>query len=166
MAEREVMVDKMRLTYEGLFSIYELYKMMDEWFEEKGYDKREVKNIESVFPEGKYIEIIMEPWKKLTDYAKSVIKVRMIFSDIKEVQVEKEGVKVNLNQGRAHFVFDAYLETDYEHKWEAKPMFFFIKTLYDKYFYKSYTKQLQAEVVDAVTELHARIKGFLNLYRY
>ncbi len=166
MAEREVLVDKMRLTYEGLFSVYEIYKMMDEWFEEKGYDKREVKNIESVFPEGKYIEIVLEPWKKLTDYAKSVIKVRIIFSDIKEVQVEKDGAKVNLNQGRAHFVFDAYLETDYENRWESKPTFFFIKTLFDKYFYKSYTSQLKAEVMDSITDLHSRIKGMLNLYRY
>ncbi|MDP7323380.1 MAG: hypothetical protein QF632_01310 [Candidatus Woesearchaeota archaeon] len=166
MAEREVLVDKMRLTYEGLFSIYDMYKMIDEWFEEKGYDKREVKNIESVFPEGKYIEVVMEPWKKLTDYAKSVIKVRMIFSDIKEVQVEKDGMKVKMNQGRAHFVFDAFLETDYENRWESKPMFFLIRTLYDKYFYKGYTSQLKGEVMDAVTELHARIKGFLNLHRY
>ena len=90
MAEREVLVDKMRMTYEGLFSILDIYKLMDEWFEEKGYDKREAKNIESVFPEGKYVEIVVEPWKKLTEYAKSVIKVRMIFSDIKEVEVEKE----------------------------------------------------------------------------
>ena len=166
MAEREVLVDKMRLTYEGLFSIYDMYKMIDEWFEEKGYDKREVKNIESVFPEGKYIEVVMEPWKKLTDYSKSVIKVRMIFSDIKEVQVEKDGMKVKMNQGRAHFVFDAFLETDYENRWESKPMFFLIRTLYDKYFYKGYTSQLKGEVMDAVTELHARIKGFLNLHRY
>ena len=48
MSEREVLVDKMRLTYEGIFSILEVYKIMDEWFEEKGYDKREVKNIESI----------------------------------------------------------------------------------------------------------------------
>jgi hypothetical protein len=166
MSEREVLVDKMRLTYEGIFSILEVYKIMDEWFEEKGYDKREVKNIESIFPEGKYVEIVVEPWKKLTDYAKSVLKVRMIFSDIKEVEVEKDGVKVRLNQGKAHFVFDAYLETDYEHKWEAKPTFFFIRTIFDKYFYKSYTSQMKGEVMDSINDLHARIKSFLNLYRY
>jgi hypothetical protein len=165
-AQRTYLVDKHRMNYEGIFVIQDLYKLIDEYYEEKGYDKREVKNIESVSEDGKFIEIVVEPWKKLTDYAKSVIKVRMVMTGIKEVEVEKDGLKVRVNQGKIQFVFDAYLETDYENRWESKPMFFLIKTLYDKYFYKTYSAKLQGEVTTSMKDLMTRIKSFLNLYRY
>lgn len=166
MAERDIIVDKMRMTYEGLFSVTELYKMIDEWFEEKNYDKKELKNVEKVTPEGKYIEIIVEPWKKVTDYAKNVIRIRMIMTDIKDVEVEKDGVKVRLNQGKIQMVFDGYLETDYENRWEQKPTFFLIRTLFDKYFYKPFTQGFQTGVKSDLNHLVTRIKSFLNLYRY
>src|SRR3989344_8752862 len=146
MAERDVVIERYRLTYEGLFKVLDLYTTMDEFFEDKGYDKREKKNIEKVSPEGKYIEIHVETWKKMTDYAKSVIGVRVVMSDIKEVEIEKDGVKVKLNQGKVQFVFDAWLETDYEHRWEMKPMFFLVRTIFDKYFFKNYTISFKNEV--------------------
>ncbi|MBD3310504.1 hypothetical protein GF351_04750 [Candidatus Woesearchaeota archaeon] len=166
MAEREVIVDKMRITYEGLFDVKEFYKFIDVWFREKGYDKKDVKNIEKVTPEGKYIELELEPWKKITDYAKNVIKLRIFMTDIKEVEVEQDNKKVKLNQGKVHMVFDAFLETDYENRWEMKPTFFFIKTIFDRFFYKPYTSGYQANVLNDVNQLAANVKAFLNLYRY
>ncbi len=166
MAEREVMLDKLRLTYEGLFSVAELYTMIDEWFREKGYDKRENKNIEVVDPDGKSIEIVIEPWKKVTDYAKNVIKIRIVMTHIKDVEVEKDGTKIKLNQGKVQFVFDAFLETDYESRWEGKPIFYFIRTVFDKYFYKPFTAGFQMGVKADTMDLHQRIKSFLNLYKF
>jgi len=166
MSEREVVVDKMRLTYEGLFDVTELYKLIDRFLKEKGYDKRERKNIERVTPEGKFIEIEIEPWKKITDYAMNIIKLRMIMTDVKEVEIEKDNVKMKLNQGKIQMVFDGYIETDYENRWESKPLFFFLRTLFDKYFFKPYTSGFQKNVIDDINHLHLEIKSFLNLYRY
>ncbi len=166
MAERTVVVDKLRLTYEGLFDFKDLYATVGDWFEEKYYDFRELKNVERVTPQGKYIEIIEEPYKKMTEYAKSVIKVKMICNNVKEVEVEKDGVKVKINHGKVQFVFDAWLETDYEDRWEMKPTFFLIRTLFDKYFYKPFTDHIMNNVASDVSELNKRIKTFLNLYRY
>ena len=111
MPETRNVIDKLRLTYEGLFSVPELYKLLENWFHEKGYDKRETKNMEKVTSEGKYIELVLQPWKKITDYAKIVMTVRIIMTDVKEVIVEKAGVKVKLNQGKVQFVFDGQLQT-------------------------------------------------------
>lgn len=166
MTERNLVVDKMRLNYEGLFSVQELYKLIDTWFREKGYDKRERKNTEKVSPESKFIELWLEPWKKITDYAKNVISLRIIINDLKEVEVEKEGIKVKLNQGKIQMVFDAFFETDYEGRWEGKPVYYFLRTLFDKYFYKPYSMGYQNNLMDDVNHLHATIKSFLNLYRY
>jgi hypothetical protein len=166
MAERNLIVDRMRLSYEGLFSVPELYKVIDTWFREKGYDKREKKNIERVTADGKYIELVLEPWKKITDYAKNVIQIRMIMTDIKEVEIEKDGIKTKINQGKISMVMDAFFETDYENRWENKALFYFIRTLYDKYFFKPYSMGYQNNLLDDVNHLHATIKSFLNLYRY
>ena len=37
MSEREVVVDKMRLSYEGLLKVSDLYKLIDNWFREKRF---------------------------------------------------------------------------------------------------------------------------------
>ncbi|MDP2750223.1 MAG: hypothetical protein Q8O89_05300, partial [Nanoarchaeota archaeon] len=91
--ERELVVDRIRLTYEGLFDAKDLFAIMDKFFREKGYDKRELRNIEQVKPEGKYVELEVIPWKKTTDYFRNELWVRTILSELKEVEVEKDGVK-------------------------------------------------------------------------
>ncbi len=166
MAERELILDHIRLTYEGLFDATELLKMIDWYFREKGYDKKEIKNVERVTPEGKYVEIVMMPWKKTTDYFKNEIKIRMIMSNLQEVEVEKDGTKMRLNQGRVHFVFDGYFTTDYENRWEQKPTFFFIRAVFDKFFFKSYTDKYKGILLDDANLLMSQIRAFLNLYRY
>lgn len=166
MVERNVVVDKYRITYEGLFNMFELYKLITYYFEEKGYDKEEKKNAESVNEEGKHVEILLTPFKKITDYAKSVIHVRLIVSQMKDVYVEKDGLKTRMNQGKIQMVFDAYLETDYENRWEKKPGLFFIRHLFDKYFYKPFTTNVEQEIKLDFDHLVDQVKGYLNLNRH
>lgn len=165
MSEREVLIDKMRLTYEGLFDVVELYKLIDRFFKEKGYDKLERHNSERVTAEGKFIELELEPWKKITDYVKNVIKLRIVMSDVTEVVVKKDNVKVKLNKGKIKMVFDAYTETDYENRWEGKPLFFFMRTILDKFIFKPYTAGYRKNVMDDANHLYNKVKAFLNLYK-
>jgi len=85
---------------------------------------------------------------------------------MKDVYVEKDGLKVKMNQGKIQFVIDAYTETDYEDRWEKKPGLFFIRTLFDKYFYKPFTTNVDAEVRLDFDTLVDQIKGFLNLNKF
>jgi len=100
MAERRLVVDHMRLKYEGLFNASELYKLIDTWFREKAFDRRELRNEEQVRPEGKYIELVLMPWKKISDYARHVIRLEIRMHNLKEVVVERDGHRVKMNQGR------------------------------------------------------------------
>jgi hypothetical protein len=166
MSEKKLVIDQLKLTYEGIFDLNGLYRNIDAWFYEKGYDKWEHKNYEQVLPSGKDIEIELLPWKKITDYFKNIIKVRMKFTTIKDVEIEKEGVRLKLNQGKVMIIFDGYLESDYEQKWEGRPLFFFIRTIFDKYIFKGYFSQYEKWLVNDVYDLHGRIQKFLNIYRY
>ncbi|MBW2996534.1 hypothetical protein KY332_04510 [Candidatus Woesearchaeota archaeon] len=166
MAERKLVVDQLKLTYEGIFDLNGLYRTIDAWFYEKGYDRYEKKNYEQVLPTGKDIEIELMPWKKTTDYFKNILRIRMKFTNINDVDVEKKGVKLKLQQGRIMMIFDAYLESDYEHKWDVKPMFFFLRTIFDKYIFRGYFKKFEKWLVNDLYQLHGRIQQFLNIHRY
>ncbi|MBI2664395.1 hypothetical protein HYX10_03565 [Candidatus Woesearchaeota archaeon] len=166
MSERRLVVDHMRLKYEGLFSAFELYKLIDNWLREKAFDRRELRNEEHVRPDGKYVELVLMPWKKITDYARHVIRLEIRMHKLKEVVVEKDGQRMKMNQGRVDMIIDAYLDTDYEDRWEQKPFYFFMRTLFDKFIYRTYSTQFEELLVENVHQLHTAIKSFLNLYKY
>jgi len=166
MAERRLIVDHLKLTYEGLFDVTELYQVIDTWLRERGFDKRDVRQREHATKDAKYIEMELQPWKKITDYARHVIKMELKMSGIKDVEVEMNSHKTRLNRGKVSIIFDGYLDTDYEHKWEQKPMLFVLRTIFDKWIYKSYMSNWESELVESVNQLYSTIKGFLNLYSY
>lgn len=166
MAEMDLIIEQVRLTYEGLFKATDLYNLIDNWLRNTGYDKRELKTIEKVTPKGKYIEIESMPWKKQTEYVINEIQIKMILSEVIEVDIEKEGTKIKMNKGKVHFVFEGYLTTDWEQRWEQKPMFIFIRSIFDKFLYKKYMDTWKTNLIKDVNDLHDTIKSFLNLYRY
>ena len=121
MGERRIIVDGLSLSYKGLFSCEELYKLIDHWLREKAYTKHEIVNNEQVFKDGRQIEVEKEPYKKITDYAKYVINVKIKMKEMKDVTVEQDGKKVSLNEGNVEVIFTGFLELDYEGRWEKKP---------------------------------------------
>lgn len=166
MAERRLVVDHLKLNYSGLFNVHELYMLIDSYLREKGFDKRESKNQEHVGPEGKYVNLVLQPWKKITDYARHVIKIEIKMNHLKEVVVEHDGRKHKMQNGEVTITFDGYLDTDYEDRWEQKPFYFFLRTLFDKWVYRTYSTEYEELLVENVSQLHQSIKSFLNLYRY
>jgi len=166
MSEKKQVVDNLRLSYEGLFSVSDLYMLIDQFFREKGFDKREIRNQEHVKAGSRYIDLVLMPWKKITDYANHVVRVEIVMRNVKDVEVEKDGHKIKLNKGRVAMRLDAFLETDYEHRWEQRPIYFFIRTLFDKFVYSTYTERFEAQLIETTKQLNSEVKAFLNLHRY
>ncbi len=166
MGEKEIIVDELKLTYDGLFKVHDLYNVMNKWFTKRGYIKREIKSIESVKKTGKYVEVEWLPWKKVTDYAKNEIKVRFMVRDMTEVEVKKGKSTINMNKGKIQLVFFGYLTTDYENRWEQKPLLMFIRTLFDKFVHQGYTHKWKKDLKQDITDLNDTVKAFLNLQRY
>ncbi|MFT4297783.1 MAG: hypothetical protein ACMXX5_01180 [Candidatus Woesearchaeota archaeon] len=165
-AQRTYLVDKHRFQFEGIFIVQDLYKLIDDYFEEKGYDKCELKNAEIVRDDGvRFIELLFEPWKKITDYARSVIRLRVIMEEIKEIEIEKDKIKTKAHHAKALFTFDVCVDTDYEGRWEKKPIYKVIRILFDKYFFKRYTQQYYAEALDDYKMLAYQIKTYLNMHK-
>lgn len=166
MAEIKTLIDGKSLSYEGVFNLRELYRLIDKWFKEHGYDKQEIKNWEDVSQNEKQIILEIVPYKKVSDYARLDIRIFMIFSKLTEIELEKDGIKFKMNKGRAEFYFDAYVVTDYENKWETRPVFYFIKNVFDKWIYRIYTSSYDIEVIRDCTEIENEIRSYLNMNRF
>lgn len=166
MSEKRLIIDQLRLNYSGIFHLNDLYRMIDGWLYEKGYDKLEKKNEEQVLETGRKVELELRPWKKTTDYAKNEIRLRVFINNMTDIEVEKDGKNVKMNKGDIQMIFDAFLETDYENRWENKPIYYFLRSLVDKYIFRIYTGKFTGNLAADCKDLHQRIKAFLNLYKY
>ncbi len=166
MPEQRLIVDHLTISYSGIFNVTELYQLMDNWFREKGFDKRELRNQEHVNPEGKYIELELQPWKKVSDYVRHVIRILVRMMRVKEVVVEIDGKRKRMNKGKVFIIIDGLMYTDFEGRWEQRPFYFFMRTIFDKFIYKTYTGQMEDLMVENCSQLHMLIKSHLNLYRH
>ncbi len=165
MPERRVIVDGLTLSYKGLFNLEELYKLIDHWQREKAYTKHELVNNEQVFKDGRHAEVEMEPYKKINDYAKYVLNIKIIVNGMKDAVIETDGKRVSLNDGNVEVRITGFLELDYEGRWEKRPLFYFIRSVFDQFVYKMNTERFEAGLVEEVNLLHSIVKGFLNLHR-
>jgi len=154
------------LSYIGLFKVKELYDLIEKWCYEMGYDHQELKNYQEHYDEGKQIIIEARPNKIITDYAKIEIRIFMIFSEIKDVEVERGGTKEVYNKGKLDIIFDLFLVTDWENILQGRPIYYFLRTLFDKFIYRSYTKKFERKALGDYEDIKDKIKGYLNMYKY
>jgi len=164
--EKKIVVYDLRLSYNGPLNIENFYKEVEDWIKEKGMEKEIKKKMEHVTPKGKEIEWTVECWKKVADLAKEVVRLRALFHNVKEVNVLKNSRKMRINQADVLLIFDGILETDLSQRWEQRPLFFFLRALFDKYIYKFHTEK-HFDVIYADThDLHKRLKAFFSLSKY
>ncbi len=166
MTERTLVVDQTKLAYEGLFDLAELYRLIDSWFYERGWDKYEHINQEIQTGSGRQIRLVLEPWKCISDYFKLIIRIKANFRDVKEVEIEKDGKKIRLNQGEIKIIFDGYVVSDRQGKWNDKPFWWFLSIIFNKFIFKEQFNRAERWLLSDLDDLHQRIKSFLNIYKY
>jgi hypothetical protein len=166
MAERKIIVDHMTIRYSGLFNATELYKLIDFWLMEKGYTKHELEANERVNEDHKEFDILKEPYFKISDYAKYVLRIEIIGKNIIDVDVQKGNHKVRLQQGNITFMVTGYLETDYEDRWQGKPWYYFLRGVFDKVIWRNHTWKYESGLVEHCNHLTSQVRAFFNLYRH
>ena len=80
-ADRTIVIDHLKFSYEGLFNMSELHKLIGEFFYNRHWDFTEKLSEELITPEGKQIQVIYEPWKNAGNYWKLKTKVKLIASN-------------------------------------------------------------------------------------
>src|SRR3989338_813451 len=84
------------IKYVGTFDLEALYKLMIRWFEEREFEIWE-QYYKAKFPE---LEIRWEATKKVDGFRMDKINIHIHFFDMKEVEVEKDGVKKRSEERR------------------------------------------------------------------
>lgn len=152
--------------YKGLINSKELYKIIDTWLKTNGYDKVEIWNFEEIYDDGKQLTLKLQPYKKISDYAKIEIRITSVLSQLKDVVITKNKVKHKIQKGEASFKFDLFLTTDYEDSWETKPLYFFFKVLAEKFLYRGIIDRYEDQAQTDTDSLKREIKSYLNMERF
>jgi len=162
---QEDTVLKTKLKHRGNFDFKGLYEFCFDWFEDNNYHISEKKYTEKIGPEGKQIEITWTAEKKVTDYFKYSITLDWRITRMKEVEVEQDGKKIPMNKGEVKIAFRADLVKDYEERWEDRPLWKFMRGVYDKYIIRTTTEDYEEKIEGDTLELISQIKAFLGLGR-
>src|SRR3989338_3993837 len=166
MVQRNILIDGKEVEYEGLMDARKLCSIVYHWFKEHHYNLVEAFNFEQIFEEGKQMEVKLAPFKRYDDYTKSEIKTTMVFSQLKEVDVDLNGVKRKLWKGKLMIKFTATLITDAHNRWNETPFLFFFRVLMDKFIIKSHVNRAEGECQSDCEALIDEVKSFLNLHRW
>jgi len=159
-------LDKKKISYQGLFKAPELYKAIREWGDEHGYEVKEEKHTEIVVEKGKEVKVPLALEKKASDYVKFHLKVSVELKELEDVMITKGKGKERLNKGNVDLGMKAVIETDYDNKWEKKPMFMFLKGLHDKFLRKSEVESFEKELKSNLLNLYDELRAHLNLFKY
>lgn len=165
MVEKKFVVDGLKLAYNGPFDIIEFYKKVEDWIQKKGKEKEIKKKVEHVEPKGKNLEWSIEIWEDIEEYTRPIVRLRALFTDVKEVNIQRGKRKKKLNKGKALIIIDGILETDIENKWQQNALFQFFRTLTDKFIYKFHLHNIEENLAKDTYELHDVLKEFFDSYK-
>ncbi|MBW2990037.1 hypothetical protein KY358_07010, partial [Candidatus Woesearchaeota archaeon] len=138
---------------------------VEDWISKKGKEKEIKKKLEHVEPKGKNIEWFIEIWEDLNEYTRTVVRLRALFTDVKETKIMKGKSKKRVNKGNVLIVLDGILKTDLAAKWQQKPWFYFLRAITDKFIYKFYLNKFEDALAKDVFELHDELKDFFGSYQ-
>ena len=159
MSEQDYVVQKTTLSYTGSLDVKELYSLIKNWLNDRGFYIIE-KEHHGKAGETKSLKTKWQAEKKAEEYTKYVIKVKIKASDLKETN------KAKYHSGDYQVEVESYLEKDYEDKFENKPMLKFFRGFYEKFVEKSRFSKYEEDLRQLTTSLLNELKSFFNLAKF
>ncbi|HLC98809.1 MAG TPA: hypothetical protein VJC00_02275 [Candidatus Nanoarchaeia archaeon] len=164
--EKELLVDRYGLDYEGVFDFEGLLKRIDDWCRDNDFHLEILSRKDKVTSEGRKISIgynIYRKWKKMYF---TVIGFDLSIEDMKDIEVEVDGRMRNLNKGKVDAIFHSFLMTSIKARWETKGYLYFLRGIVDKFIYKVDKPAYRGIVVEDTYNLINEVKGSLNIYAH
>lgn len=167
MTEKKLLVDGLRYSYSGPFDITDFFGFIEDWMHKNNLHKETKRKIEYVEETGKKVEWTIEAWKMLEQEAKSVTRMRALFNNVKDIEIQRGGASRSMNHGEVLIIIDAFLESHFHHTWWSyKPIAYFLRAIVDKYIYKFWSEKYDEEIRNTSFDLHKQIGKFFNRYKY
>ena len=167
MAEKKQVIYDLRTIYSGPFLVDDFYAEVDNWAKEKGYEKEPKKKMEHVTKNGKKIQWIVEIHSHMDDLHHGVVVLNAMLDNVKEVVVKKDGKKIRVNNGDVFININGFIQSHVHGSfYQVKPIYYFVRTLIDKYVYNFWSDKWDGTVNNDGRDLYKRISSFFNLQRY
>ncbi|MEM2956432.1 MAG: hypothetical protein QW041_02585 [Candidatus Pacearchaeota archaeon] len=162
MAEKDKIAES-KIKHDGIFDFKDTYRFLFTLATDLEYEVEERVYSEKNSTKGKEIEIEWVAKRKISDYFRFIIKMHWLILGMNDVEVIKEGIKVKTNKGSLEIKFSAYLEKDYENRWEATAFLKFLRGLYDNYIIRGRISDYEDKLVEEMNEMTEQLKAFLVL---
>ena len=162
MSEKDLIV-KEKVEHSGLLDFGGFYSFAHSWFKEEGYGVDEIKYAEKSDGAKRSIDIEWKITKRLSDYFKIEHKLKMEIKDLTEVEVETDGKKKKMNQGKITVEISGALIRDPDSKWDKAPFYRFMRDLYNKYIIPSRIDGVMFKVSDDVKKVKEEMKAFFEM---
>ena len=157
---KDLLVNNKEFIYQGIFKVDEVFRIINKALDEKEYTKREKRHDELVKEEGKRIYIELRSFKNLTPYIRSLIKIKIYFDNVTEINVEGD----KFSQGDVRIAFDSWYLTSDSRIWKKKPYVSFIKAVVNKYVYEFKDHQRDV-VVEDTAAIFGQVKKLFKEYQ-
>jgi hypothetical protein len=156
-----------QLNYEGLFSMRELFRIIDKYYRSKAFDKKIIFDEEYHTEKGKYVHVKAEYYKKTDSYVRLQTRLWIYGNELVPVEKDVDGVKISTEQGKLSITFDGFIQTDYFGLTrDQTPMGFLIRVLYEQYLARPKIAYWENVVRHVVNELKTDVSGYLNLQKF
>ena len=153
-----------KVKYDGIFSFSGFYKFCYDYLTgEFGFGVAESKYAEKITGDAKEIQIEWEGEKKVTDYFKYIIKVDFKILGLKNVEIQKEGKKIQTNKGSVEISMKGILVSDYEGKFDTSPTLRFFRSVYEKWIIPSTIEQIENKLISHCDGFLGEAKAYLDL---
>tara|TARA_Y100000034_G_scaffold54708_1_gene66993 strand:+ start:3144 stop:3647 length:504 start_codon:yes stop_codon:yes gene_type:complete len=163
MSEKETIFSS-KMEYTGIFPFSDFYNFCYTWLtDETGLDISEDKYEEKLSGDSKIIEIEWTGKREVTDYFKFSFSVKFKLTDLKKVEINQEGKKVETNKGKVKISVKGELIRDYKGKFETTAFNKFLRSIYEKWVIPSRIEQFKEDILKNGDEFLAQAKAYLDL---
>ncbi len=162
MSEIDYVVRNLTVKQEAVTDFSALYKVLKKWFEDNRYDLLEKEYIDILKDKEKELSIKWAGEKKVDEYTKFVIEIKIKGREFAEVYVKGK----KFMKGEIVFKIESLLEKDYEDVWENRPIAKFIRGVYDKFILAKHFSDYEEKLREDTYAIHSEIKAFLNLQKF
>ena len=164
-------IGEIKITYDDIFHLKNLYKMVYEWLSEEGFIAQDGDND---FYEDFYLEkhhaggidywFHWNMYKQINNYYRYKMTVKFQTIALNKVKIKYEGKELGMYKGEITIFINAEVETDWKGQWEKHWLLKHFKAGYDKIIYYHELNNMQwMNLYRGVYRLQAIIKGYLNL---
>ncbi len=155
------------LAFEGLFTVKELFRMIDKYFRRKGFDKKIIFDEEYQTEKGKYFHLKTDYYKKVDAYIRLQTRFWIYVNEYKYVEKEVDGQKVKTAHGKLTIIFDGFLQTEYFNLFpDSKPFYFLFKVFYEKFLARPRIAYWENVSKHITNEVKTEVSSYLNMNKF